>query len=71
MANLVLIQEALAYSKYTPDHIRYLLIHNHIQGKKVGGVWLVDLESLQAYEQKMKEAGTSKFRPKSLDKERE
>lgn len=71
MANLVLIQEALAYSEYTPDHIRYLLIHKYIRGKKVGGVWLVDLESLQAYEQKMKEAGTSKFRPKSLDKESE
>lgn len=71
MANLVLIQEALIYSEYTPDHIRYLLIHKHIEGKKVGGVWLVDLESLQAYEKKMKEAGTAKFRPKSLDEDRE
>ena len=71
MANTVLIQEALTYSEYTPDHIRYLLIHKYIQGKKVGGVWLVDLESLQTYEQKMKDAGTAKFRPKSLDEEHE
>ncbi len=69
MANLVLVKEATEHSDYTPDHIRYLLSQGLVQGKKVGWIWLVDLDSLIEYEQKMKEAGTAKFRPKSLDSE--
>ncbi len=67
MANLVLIKEALEFSEYSADHIRNLLSLGSIQGKKVGLVWLVDLDSLQEYEQRMKQAGLSKYRPKSLD----
>jgi hypothetical protein len=66
MANLVLITEALEHTEYTPDHLRYLLGKKLIEGKKVGWIWLVDLDSLKEYERKMKEAGTAKFRPKSL-----
>jgi hypothetical protein len=38
-------------------------------GKKFGPIWTVDLESLKEYESRMDEIGTSKHRPKSLDKE--
>jgi hypothetical protein len=69
MATFVLIKEALEHTDYTAEHLRYLLTHKLIRGKKIGGTWLVDLDSLQAYEQRMKAAGTSKFRPKSLDRE--
>ncbi|HMN26872.1 MAG TPA: hypothetical protein PKE45_01865 [Caldilineaceae bacterium] len=66
MARLVLIHEALEHTDYTADHIRNLLSRGAIEGKKVGWVWLVDLESLQEYERRMKEAGDAKYRPKSL-----
>lgn len=69
MGTLVLIRQALEHSKYTPDHIRYLIRHKLIVGQKVGAIWLVDLESLQEYERQMDEAGLTKFRPKILDTE--
>ena len=67
MDTFVLIKEAQQQSDYTADHIRYLLGKKLIAGRKIGGVWLVDLESLRDYEAKMDEAGTAKYRPKSLD----
>ncbi|MCB0094163.1 MAG: hypothetical protein KDE46_00530 [Caldilineaceae bacterium] len=68
MTNLVLIKEALEHTSYSADHIRHLLVTNAVDGKKVGWIWMVNLESLIEYEQKMKEAGPAKYRPKSLDK---
>ena len=67
MADLVLIKEALEHSEYSADHIRKLLSQKIIQGKKVGWIWLVDLDSLREYEQEMKEQGTAKHRPKWLE----
>ncbi len=67
MANLVLIKQAIVHSSYSGDHIRHLLSSGLIKGEKVGLVWLIDLDSLQEYEQRMKQAGLSKYRPKSLD----
>lgn len=67
MANLVLIKEALNYTEYSADHIRHLLTENLVEGKKVGWIWMVDLDSLQEYERQMKEVGSAKYRPKSLD----
>ena len=66
MAQLVLIKEAVEHTDYSADHIRKLLGQGLIQGKKIGWIWLVDLDSLQEYEQVMKEAGTAKHRPKWL-----
>ena len=66
MARLVLVKQAVAHSEFSADHIRHLLSAGLIKGEKVGGVWLVDLDSLEEYERSMKEAGTSKHRPKSL-----
>jgi hypothetical protein len=67
VADLVLIKEALEHSEYTADHIRKLLNQGIIQGKKVGWIWLVDLDSLREYEQEMKAQGTAKHRPKWLE----
>jgi hypothetical protein len=63
MANLVLVAEAVSQSSYQPNHIRYLVREGLVQGKKVGGVWLVDLDDLKAYEAKMTEEGAQKFDP--------
>lgn len=70
MPNLVLIKQASEHSKYTPDHIRYLIRHELVPGQKIGAIWLVDLDSLKEYEERMTEAGTLKFRPKTLDEDK-
>jgi hypothetical protein len=61
--NLVTIAEATTQSEYSHEHIKYLVRTGKIEGRKSGGVWLVDLDSLKAYEQKMKELGPQKFDP--------
>jgi hypothetical protein len=61
--NLVLVEQAAKESDYDKNYIRYLVREGFIQGEKVGGIWLVDLDSLKAYEQRMKEEGTKKFDP--------
>ena len=68
MANLVLVAEAAQESIYRPNHIRYLVREGFVQGKKIGGVWLVDLDSLKAYEAQMIEEGSQKFDPTKYQK---
>jgi hypothetical protein len=63
MAQFVLISEAEEVSAYTGHHIRYLIRHALVAGRKQGGIWLVDLDDLQRYEQKMTAAGPKKFDP--------
>ena len=63
MGTLVTVSKAAESSSYTKQHIRYLIRHNKIKAERQVGIWLVDLESLQAYEQEMDEAGTQKFDP--------
>jgi hypothetical protein len=62
MANLVLISQAAKESKYTPEHISYLLRKKLVKGTKMG-VWLVDLDDLKRYEQEMDNLGTKKHDP--------
>ncbi len=69
MADYIPISEALKHTKYSHMHVRYLIKHSLIAGRKFGNIWSVDLDSLLEYEKQMDESGTSKFRPKSLDKE--
>jgi hypothetical protein len=63
MLNYVLIAEAVEVTGYTPRHIALLLREGHVQGKKVGRIWLVDLDDLKRHQQKMNELGTKKFDP--------
>ena len=69
MPNLVLVAQAAQASEYTADHIRLLLRKRFIQGQKVGGTWLVDLDDLQRYEQEMKRLGARKFDPTRGDQD--
>ena len=64
MANLILIAEAAEQSTYSTNHIGLLLRQGKVKGKKVGGTWLVDIDDLQIYEQRMEEMGTQKHTPK-------
>jgi hypothetical protein len=69
MENFLPVEDAAKQSTYSAGHIRYLIRHNLVQGKKISVLWLVDVDSLKEYESKMTAAGTAKFRPKSLDQE--
>ena len=69
MPNLVLIAEAVKESGYTARHISLLLRQGRVNGKKVGGTWLVDLDDLKRYEQEMNQLGTKKFDPTKGDKD--
>ena len=63
MPNFVLIAEAVEVTGYTPRHIALLLREGHVQGKKVGRIWLVDLDDLKRHQQEMNELGNKKFDP--------
>jgi hypothetical protein len=58
MADLVSIAEAKEHSSYTHEYITALVRKGKIKGRKSGNVWLVELESLQAYEVEMAELGS-------------
>ena len=63
MPNLVLIAEAVEETGYTPRHIALLLRHGEVQGRKVGRIWLVDLDDLKRHQDEMYELGTKKYDP--------
>jgi hypothetical protein len=64
MANLVSIGEAQKHSSYSYAHLLYLAKEGKVSGRKSGNVWLIDLDSLVAYEQRMKDLGTQKHDPR-------
>jgi hypothetical protein len=63
MGELVLVTVAAQKTGYSTPHITLLLRQGKIKGEKVGGIWLVDLDSLRDYEALMNELGTKKFDP--------
>lgn len=63
MPNYVLIAEAVQITGYTPRHIALLLRQGHVQGKKIGRIWLVDLDDLERHVREMNELGTKKYDP--------
>ena len=68
MADFIPISDAVMHTKYSADHIRYLVRHKLVSGRKLGPLWLVDLANLQEYEKEMDKIGKAKHRPKSLSK---
>jgi hypothetical protein len=64
MANLVTVAEAVEHSVYTREHLVWLVRNKKVSGRKGGGVWLIDLDSLKAYEAKMSKLGDQRFNPK-------
>ena len=68
MPNYVLIAEAAEESSYTTQHISLLLRQGRVSGRKVGRIWLVDLDDLQRYEKEMTELGSQKYDPTKGDK---
>lgn len=71
MAEMITIAEAKEQLDLSHQQIAQLARTGRIIGRKSRNVWLVDLESLQAYEQKMKELGPAKYNPTSKRKKKE
>ena len=46
---LIGIDEAAEYSGFTTRHIRLLLYHGKIQGKKIGRDWITTREEIDKY----------------------
>lgn len=67
MPNLVLIAQATQEVNYTSEHISLLLRQGKVEGQKIGGTWLVDLDDLKRYEQEMSSLGPKKFDPTKGD----
>ena len=42
-------KEAAEYTGYTPRHIRHLLIHGLLEGRKLGRDWFTTKEALDNY----------------------
>ena len=63
MGQLVLVSTAAKETGYSTPHITLLLRQEKIVGQKIGGIWMVDIESLKAYVEAMQELGTKKFDP--------
>ncbi len=61
MPNFIIINEAVNETAYSMTHIRTLLTRGAIRGRKSGGIWLVDIDDLKAYEQRMRELDKKKF----------
>lgn len=70
MANLVLVSQAVEETGYTAQHISYLLRSKLVQGKKQGGIWLVDLDDLKQHKRDMDALGPKKFDPTRGDANR-
>jgi hypothetical protein len=63
MTNLVIVAIASEESGYSAEHIRLLLRRGQVEGRKIGGTWLVDLEDLRRHQRAMTELGRKKFDP--------
>jgi len=70
VADLITIAEAKEQSELSHEHIAELARSGKIIARKSRNVWLVDLASLKAYEQKMKELGPAKYTPTSKTKKK-
>jgi len=64
MESWVTVSEAASQSIYSREHITYLVRNGFIEGRRSGAIWLINIESLKAYEARMNELGTAKHTPK-------
>ena len=61
---IVTVTEAAKETSLSHEHITGLARKGKISARIAAGVWLIELESLQEYLQKMKELGKQKHSPK-------
>jgi excisionase family DNA binding protein len=49
VASWISVKEAAEYTGYTTRHIRHLLIHGLVEGRKFGRDWFTTKEALDRY----------------------
>jgi len=59
----VTVTEAAKETGLSHEHITSLARKGKISARKAAGVWLIEIESLREYVQKMKELGPRKHNP--------
>jgi excisionase family DNA binding protein len=62
--NHISVQGAALYSGYSLQYIRRLLRSGKLEGTKIGQLWLIDKDTLDAYLQLTKNAKDQRFGPK-------
>lgn len=62
--NYMSIEAAAEYSGYNPQYFRKLMRSGAIEGIKIGQVWLVSIESLDAYLKTMQRSGDRRYGPR-------
>ena len=60
---LIGIDEAAEYSGFTTRHIRFLLHHGKIQGKKIGRDWITTREEIDKYLNQERKPGRKRKTP--------
>lgn len=60
MGEIVSVSEAAERTGLSESHIRWLLREKKVAGVKSKHIWLVDLQSLQAYQAQIEQLGTKK-----------
>ncbi len=65
MDSWVTVSEAALLSIYSREHISYLIRKGLVNAQRRGAIWLVDMESLKQYEEKMQSLGPAKHTPKN------
>jgi hypothetical protein len=64
MPKEITIREAVSQSTLSYQQISNLARKGRIKSRKSGSVWIIDIESLEEYEQEMAELGNKKHSPK-------
>ena len=62
--NYMSIDAASEYSGYNPQYFRKLMRAGAIEGIKVGQVWLVSIDSLNAYLKGVQRSGDRRYGPR-------
>ena len=58
--DLISVKQATETYGYSGSHIRTLLGKGILEGEKIAGVWLVDPQSVEAYQARMDQLGNKK-----------
>lgn len=62
--NFISVETAVAYSGYSPQYLRRLLRNSKLDALKVGQVWLINKDGLDAYLAAVSATTDHRFGPK-------
>lgn len=62
--NLISVKAAAIYSGYSLQYIRRLLRSKRLDGLKFGQIWLINIQSLDIYLEKVRASKDRRFGPK-------